>query len=254
MSRGKKRSRSSRHEAERVRRVKLGLVGVAALVAAGLAVVAMLPSKSASSYVPPTSAPTFETVDSRPVAVFLGDSYTQGTGASKPAAQWTSLVSANEGWREENLGRGGTGFLATSTFQGCGLEFCPNYGAMIPDAVFTQPSVLVISGGQNDFNTFVTSRQSVVEAINSTYAAARAAFPDLRIICVGPSTPNDVDPDFIAFDQTVHNAATSVGADYVSLIAPPVIEKSMVLFDGGHVDDAGHAAIAERVIAGIGAG
>ena len=39
-------------------------------------------------------------------AVFIGDSYTRGTGASSPALRWTSLVAAARGWQEQNLGLG----------------------------------------------------------------------------------------------------------------------------------------------------
>lgn len=199
----------------------------------------------------PHPLPTFGSVETAPVAAFIGDSYAQGIGASSEATRWTSLVSDAEGWRQENLGRGGTGYLATSGPEGCGLDFCPSYDAMVGEAAANAPDVLVISGGQNDFNTFVTARSSVEEAIAKTMTDARSALPDTRIIVVGPSTPNGVDANFTAFADTVREAAGSIGAEYVDLTTPDVIDPANVLPDGGHVNDAGHAAIAARVSAGI---
>jgi hypothetical protein len=47
----------------------------------------------------------------------------------------------------------------------------------------------------------------------------------------------------------VRDAALAVGADYVSLIAPtPVLTEDMFIADRAHVGDAGHAAIADRVV------
>lgn len=199
----------------------------------------------------PNPAPTFQSGSPATVAAFIGDSYAQGVGASSKVTRWTSLVSNTEGWQEANLGRGGTGYLATSGPEGCGLEFCPSFDGMIPEAVEAQPSVLVISGGQNDFNTFVTSRASVETAITKTLTDARSALPDTRIIVVGPSTPNGVDANFTAFADAVSVAASAIDAEYIDLIAPDVIDPATVLPDGGHVNDAGHAAIAERVTASL---
>jgi lysophospholipase L1-like esterase len=49
----------------------------------------------------------------------------------------------------------------------------------------------------------------------------------------------------------VQDAANSVKAKYVSLINPNVIDLAMILPDKVHVNDAGHKAIAERVLAAL---
>ena len=183
----------------------------------------------------------------KPAAVFFGDSYTQGTGASSAATSWVPLVSAAKGWGFENLGRGGTGYLATSNEKGCGLPFCPNYDQMVNESS-GKADFVVIAGGQNDLTAAAKDVDPLLAAVDKTYSDARAKYPKATIIAVGPSTPGTVDATVRALDAAVRNAAAKVGAKYVSLIDPDVIDRTtMMAPDGGHVNDAGHAAIAERV-------
>lgn len=186
-----------------------------------------------------------------PVAVFLGDSYTAGVGASGQNVRWTSLVSKAEGWRETNLGRGATGYLTTADVNGCGLQFCPNVREMVQSAIDEDPDVVVVSGGQNDFPLWSSRGTEVRAAIDDVYASLRRALPSAEIIAVGPSTTGTVEGPVVEMDAVVRAAAKKHHAQYVSLISPDVITPGMVLADGGHVDDAGHAAIARRVLQAV---
>lgn len=188
------------------------------------------------------------TAGSSRVVVFIGDSYTHGTGSSSKAMRWSSLVSAAAGWTEQNLGRGGTGYKKTSSKNGCGLQYCPNYAEMVAQAAALHPGVVVVSGGQNDFRSDFAE---VEPMISKTYSDLRAALPDAEIIAVGPSIIGTVGPSVIGFDAAVQSAAAAVGARYVSLSSPDVLEPSMATEDGGHVADSGHAAIAAAVVAGL---
>ncbi|MDP9027473.1 MAG: SGNH/GDSL hydrolase family protein [Actinomycetota bacterium] len=185
------------------------------------------------------------------VAAFIGDSYTQGVGASAPAGRWTTRVSVAAGWREVNLGRGGTGYVATSGVSGCGLPFCPNYQQMVQRAINADPDIVVVSGGQNDFGAWQTDASAERTAINDVFERLRQALPSARIYAIGPSTTGGVGGPVVGIDAAVQAAARHTRATYVSLIAPDVIVPGMVLSDGGHVDDAGHAAIAQRVLHAI---
>ena len=175
--------------------------------------------------------------------VFIGDSYSQGTGASDKTKRWTSLVSNALDWHEVNLARGGTGYLKTST-SGCGRPNCPNYVEMVPEAVGTNPGRVVVAGGQNDFSSDLGA---VTPMIDEASADLRAALPNATIIAIGPSTIGEVTPKIEEFDAAVQKAAASVGAQYISLIDPDPIDKSMAAPDGVHVNDAGHGAIAAAI-------
>jgi lysophospholipase L1-like esterase len=93
----------------------------------------------------------------RPVAAFIGDSYTEGYAASSEDTRWTAIVSRRLGWVECNLGRGSTGYL-TSSPKG------PNYLGMIDQVVNVRPDIVVVAGGQNDKNKFGDGGALVAQA------------------------------------------------------------------------------------------
>ena len=184
---------------------------------------------------------------STPKAAFIGDSITAGYGASSEQKRWTSLVSQKMGWIEHNFGRGGTGYLATSSRQGCGLDFCPNYLGMLNDVVSSDPDIVVVAGGANDMTEFVSNRGLVSRAIIDTFNEVRKRLPNARIIAVGPFA-RDITSSVIAFDLVVQDAARAIGGEYVSMIAPnPVLQQSMFIADGVHANDSGQTAIADRI-------
>lgn len=223
------------------------LAATAVLTAAGL----ILAGCAAS----PDSQPR-PTASGTPVAVFIGDSYTAGFGASGPKLSWASMVAEDEGWKAVNLGRGGTGYLTTSGLNGCGKDYCPNYQEMVADAVKAGPDVVIVAGGQNDFTAFSQDPAAVRAAIQATFTALRKGLPDARIVAVGPSIPaaTAAGPTAMSFETAVKEASAQVGGSHISLLDPPVFTDAMILPDGAHVDDAGHAAIANRVEEALAAG
>lgn len=224
-----------------------GLVAIMAIMLVVLAMQHVSASKPAAG-AEPGPIPTFtSTPDQRVTAAFLGDSYTAGTGASSPAKRWTSLVAAKEGWREINAGAGGTGYTVTAGPEGCGKSFCDNYVGRVDDIVKQRPDVVVVAGGQNDFAAYQADANAVRKNIVKVFAELHSELPDARIIAVGPSTTSDVAPQVVGLDAEVRDASESIGATYVDLIEPNVVDDRWVTADGGHVTDAGHAAIAKRV-------
>lgn len=183
----------------------------------------------------------------KPVVAFIGDSYTQGAGAEPSSEKWTSQLSAAMNWDERNFGLGGTGYLQTAGLAACGLDTCPNYQATALEAIQDNPSIVVVSGGQNDFPSYAENPVAVQAAIATTFVEIRNALPDVEIIAVGPSTPGETTDAVLGLDKDVRDTAEAFGAQYVSLLDPPVIDPANILPDGAHVNNAGHTAISRRV-------
>ena len=220
-----------------------GTLAFLAMAAIVLAAIALTPKNSTVAVEPRSTIRGTEVID----AVFIGDSYTQGVGASRPESRWVSLVSGKEGWEPHNLGRSGTGYLAVGAPSECGHLKCLNYVKTVPLAVAAKPNFVFVSGGQSDFETFLKNPESVITAIDTTYASLRAGLPHTPIYAIGPSTTGAVTKQILEFDAAVRNAAARVGATYVSLLQPNVIKPTFIAADRAYVNDAGFAAIAERV-------
>jgi lysophospholipase L1-like esterase len=230
------------------RRVILWLLaGVVLAVAVGGAVAAVALG-SAERSDPDSAAPAPSAGSGDTTAVFLGDSYTKGWGASKQSLRWSTLVAAGAGWVEVNQGQGGTGFVTEAGVGGCGLEYCPPYVERVAGVIAEHPDVVVIAGGQNDLSAFAADPDAVRAAITETYQRIREGLPEARIIAVGPSLPQPDDPRIEKIDEWVRAVAKTVDADYVSLIDPTLIDPDMITSDHVHVNDDGHRAIANRVL------
>ena len=216
----------------------------------GLATYSPSETPSVISRTPPTTTPSHPP-QSR--AVFIGDSYTQGFGASTEALKWTSLVAEAKNWEEVNLGLGGTGYVATSGVKGCGQVYCANFREVAEEAAAEDPDIVVVAGGRNDLVIFASDRARVTTAMSQTFTRLRKDLPRARIIAVGPAAPGPVDKTVRNFDASVNEIARRSDATFISLIEPQsVITSSMVLDDGVHVNDEGHEAIAQRVLAALG--
>ncbi|WP_197380720.1 SGNH/GDSL hydrolase family protein [Mycolicibacterium mengxianglii] len=177
-----------------------------------------------------------------PVAAFIGDSYTWGSGASTMDKRWTTLVAGRMGWMESNLGEGGTGYLKT-------IEGRPNYFGQLDEAAAMRPDIVVVAGGQNDQDTLTSNYPALFSAVSHFFVQLRSRLPQARIIGIGPSFPDALTPQRYAFDNAVRDAVRAVGGQFISLNRPtPVIVPAMLEPDRVHVDDAGHAAIAQRVL------
>ncbi|PXA70024.1 SGNH/GDSL hydrolase family protein [Cryobacterium arcticum] len=236
-------------------RGKLILLGILAIAVVVLTVMAVQGPRPGAPTAAAGPIPTFGTVtsDPHPVAAFVGDSYTTGTGATvKVKTRWTALVSAEMEWKEVNLGRGGTGYATTSGRSGCGKEYCPSFVEMIPEVLAVDPDVVFISGGRSDIRAWDADPSIVIAAITQTYADMRSAVPDARIIAVGPAVSGTVTQDAIDMDLAVESAATAVGAEFISLLNPSVLDASLLSGDRIHPNNAGHSAIARRIVEGLG--
>lgn len=204
----------------------------------------------ASSSLPAWSLPSTQT---GPVVVYLGDSMVAGGAASAPLLRWSSLVAASEHWLENNMSRGGTGWVKTSGPAGCGLAYCPSVPEMAVQAVDAQPEVVIVSAGRNDLAIMGTDPASVQKGIADTFATLRAGLPSARIIAVAPlwdaTAPSSKFPQM---QQWLQESAAAVGATVVPDAFTWLVDHpEWIAADGVHQNDAGHAEVARRVLAAL---
>lgn len=224
---------------------RLLLLGVSIVVVVGAVGVGLRYDEGRVEQATPAPEPSVPIANGGPVAVFIGDSYVSGAGASDPSNRWTTLVAADKIWTEQNVGIGSTGYALAAP--GCGAELCGSFEEMAGYAVTLDPPIVVVGGGSNDFAEFVRDPTGVVNAIYNTMGTLRTGLPTARIIAVGPSSAGEVPPFVTAYEGVVRDAVNAVGGEFVSLTDPDVIDEYMLDPDGVHVDDRGHAAIAEAV-------
>ena len=205
-------------------------------VSAGLAMstqMTMQPSQAPS--VSPTPSATAGAA--RPVAVFLGDSYASGTGASRPSKRWVDLVSLDKGWVEKNLSQDSSSYSSEAGGT--------SYRARMAAIAATGAQIVVVSGGRNDVKVDPAQLRADVRA---TFVGIHAALPKARIFVVSPTWGNDPAPQGLTNVISIVMAeAMRAGVTYLDIGEPMFGQSSMMAVDGWHPNDAGHAAIAKAV-------
>ena len=156
-----------------------------------------------------------------------------------------------EGWSEVNLGQGGTGYSSAVTGSGaqnaCGLSLCPSYDGMIAAAATAKPRIVVVSGGRNEASH---DPALIVAGISKFFSDLHAALPDAKIYATSPlwdATPPPAALRLIA--QSVRDSVTAAGGTYLDIGQPLTGKPDLIIPDGIHPNDAGHAAIAAAIVA-----
>jgi hypothetical protein len=181
-----------------------------------------------------------------PVAVFLGDSYTAGAGASQVDKSAPYLLAQHYGWRPVDLAHGATGYISSPSDPGqfwCGLEHCPSYTESIAAAAAANPDFVIVNGGRNEVAISGTSRWS--QGVKDFYTALRRSMPHSTIIATSPIWDDSpTPPEIEAMREVVRQAVTAAGGRFIDLGEPLLGHPDLVASDGIHPNDAGNEAIA----------
>lgn len=178
-----------------------------------------------------------------PVALFIGDSYTEGTGLTGTDVQsrWTTVVAGELGWKEVNAGCAGSGYVRR------GLLCNNTFAERIPSVAFTEPDLVVMTGGINDIGS--PPAEAAAAAV-ATLEALVAAFPEAQIIVIGGVAYSGETPATVtAINQALAMSAAELGVTYLDIGEPLLDDPTRVGIDGLHPSADGHAEIARRVLA-----
>lgn len=203
-----------------------------ALAASGLTYVLLIWLSGADS--PPS-------IDARPTAAFIGDSYTVGGGSSRPERRWTTLVAEAEGWNESNFGELGSGYL-TQGFGGT------SYLQRVESVIAARPDVVVLAGGQNDIGT----TGDIEAATWATLTLLRQGLPTAELYVVGPTWPEQQPPErLVEIEKAAADAAADVDAQFIPALSWIAGRPELMAPDKIHPNDEGHEVIADKVVAAL---
>lgn len=176
-----------------------------------------------------------------PSVTFIGDSWTEGIGATKLRG-YAVLTAEKLGWNYTVLGVGGSGYVAL----GRGSTFADR----IDQAVRTHPDVIVVQGGLNERHTPLAV---LAPAALATLRGLRAAAdPGTEILVLGASYTPGIDEGVIhAVNTTVSAAATTVGLPFVDPAAENWTDPAdpTIWHDWLHPNDRGHQLVADHLAA-----
>ncbi|MEV0622905.1 SGNH/GDSL hydrolase family protein [Nonomuraea sp. NPDC050404] len=170
-----------------------------------------------------------------PVMMFVGDSFTVGSG---PVPRWESYASQTArllGWQPIIAGAGGTGYCNEGR---AGRTFQRSFEVEL--AWRPAPDVLVISGGHNDRRW---SPVQVRQAAEGLLAKVRAHWPGTRTVMIGPIWLGEAPSRAYGVRDALAEAAKAGKVPFFD----PMRERwpqGAILPDGVHPTLAGHESIA----------
>lgn len=198
-----------------------------------LALARVYTSAGGSLWLPDGHAP-------RKLLAVMGDSYTQGTGASQMRRHWAPLVSRLFGMDHWHDGTGGTGWNSTGTNDPV-TRLEQRLGALN-----RKPDVVVFALGYNDFAGNMTA---LAERVTATLTTAKTLFPAARLIALGPWTPLGATPALSTVKAAMAQQAAAQGVAFVDIenLINTANKAQYTGPDNVHPNMAGHTYLAHRI-------
>ena len=193
----------------------------------------------------------------RPVALFIGDSYTAGSGGAGPQRSFACLTARTMGWICRNDGEPGTGYTNRGKVHGDGNDTYARRALRpaTPAAAGTasRVDVVVVTGGRNDSGSSVPVR---VAAAGLTLDRLRVTYPDARIVVVGPFWVDDaVPPSLLGFNEGLRAEARARNLTFLDPIGERWLTTAgrarWVAADDVHPSVAGHQRLAAMLVTSL---
>jgi lysophospholipase L1-like esterase len=189
-------------------------------------------------------------------AIFLGDSYTEGTNSSTGSlyggyAITTGIEAGLDAWPS---GVGGTGILNDAGGSYGRVKFRDRVSA---DVVALKPDVAVIAGGIND-RLLVADGTATPSQYRTEYDALiadiKTGLPDAKIVVLGPFCPG-TPSSYTGMTQVRdlnREAAQAAGVPFIDVFYFTDAERSKyVSADGFHLNAAGHDYLGKKLAADL---
>lgn len=190
--------------------------------------------------------------DDRPDALFIGDSYTEGNGATSPATGYAAQVVEHFGWRASVDAQGSTGFLNPGVQNnGLGRQTVLARVEAIDPATFSPTLTIVVDAGLNDTASWIGAGKGTLAgervAVIATFTKLRDDFPRAKIVGFGVWDVGVI-PLSHQVDRLIESAVKMVGGRFFSPIdedwTPGQQHGKYIDSDHTHPNQAGHDRIA----------
>lgn len=185
-----------------------------------------------------------------PSVLFIGDSYTSGEVLDDPDQRFTTLISNELGWQEDNVALGGTGYF-TQVVDDDG-DVRPDYTNVLDElpADLTPDAIMVTGGGNDTGSDLSTVTQAAL--IDDFFSSLRERFPHTPVYVVSPFWNASAEPaDLPNIRDDVRRSALEAGATYLDIGHPLENHPELVLDDGDHPNDWGNEVIADDILAAM---
>jgi lysophospholipase L1-like esterase len=154
-----------------------------------------------------------------PRVAVMGDSFTEGTGASASQAWWGRKMAETLGWYDlAQSGVGATGYLNPAT--GGKVKFRDR---VVNDVINLNPDVVIIAGGINDQGAY--SAAAIEAEASLLFAQIKAALPNVTLIALSPFWNKGAESTVLAIwdlKDAIKAAALANGAFFVDLLEMPM--------------------------------
>ncbi|HEU4385941.1 MAG TPA: SGNH/GDSL hydrolase family protein [Anaeromyxobacteraceae bacterium] len=184
-------------------------------------------------------------------ALFFGSSTTAGSGSSSPSLRWSATLARRLGWVEVNRGLSGSTLARTGGAIPSGEERWRAALAGEPaDAVFVMYGANDVLAGipLGDAGARGTFRHAAAEVLRGI----RETLPRASLVVCAPQPSLATAAARGPYDRALAEAAAETGAIFVPTgEAFPAERLGELSADRLHLNDAGHAAVADFVLARV---
>lgn len=190
------------------------------------------------------------TLPNQPIALWIGDSYTAGAGATTSATGEALATSAALGWQSDMDAEGSSGYVARGRRQSPTNNAVP--ARIAADAAsFRGVDVVLIDAGRNDVGHPPKAfRRAVVASFN----AVAKGFPSAAVVVIAPFLMTSKQHGFLAMRRVLRQQARKRHWAYVDPIAEGWINRAsakLVVSDRIHPNQQGYDYIVAHLAPAI---
>lgn len=207
-------------------------------------------TSSSTRYQPTSERVSAQDDAQRPMAIFLGDSFTEGTGGTRYGGYVSTAgrVAGLDAWPS---GVGGTGIVSDDGGQDGKVKFRDR---LYRDVIALKPDVVVIAGGTNDTrmiaNGTVTPSQYRSE-YNALIQKTKRGLPQAKIVVLGPFCPGTPSscPGMTQIRDLNKAAARAAGVPFIDVFYFTDATRDRYTSDADdfHLNDAGYEYLGKKV-------